>query len=122
MSTSSSWRRWAAPAACLALLACGGSGFPQQPPGVAPPGPGVGPSAPTPPPQPTIDQLIDRLEQIRKQKAELDRQEQAVVAELRAALKRQRERLAKLGVEEAPPPRPSEPGVSPPDLPKVPPR
>jgi hypothetical protein len=61
---------------------------------------------PVPPAQQpqTIDQLIDSLTDIRVKKAELDKQEQAVITAIREKLKAQRERLNKMGVgEEAPP-------------------
>ncbi|MBX9581265.1 MAG: hypothetical protein K2X87_13230, partial [Gemmataceae bacterium] len=74
----------------------------------------------SPPPEPTIDQLIDRLERLRQQKQELDRQERAVTEQVREALRKQRERLGRLGVEEATPPPPSVPSslhVDPPAAP-----
>ena len=59
----------------------------QQPPAVAPQ------------PSPSIDQLIKSLTDIRAAKAELDKQEQAVLQSLKAKLKEQREVLKKMGVE-----------------------
>jgi len=47
------------------------------------------------------------LEQLRKQKADLEAQEKAVVAKLQERLKDQKDRLSKLGVlPQAPPPPP----------------
>ena len=48
----------------------------------------------------TIDQLIEKLEQLRRQKAVLEKEEQAVTGQLRVALQKQKERLAKLGIED----------------------
>jgi hypothetical protein len=125
MPTRTSRSGWASPASCLVLLVWGGNGLAQQPPNVEPTPPAVVPITPsvlTPPAPATIDQLIERLEQIRRQKAEIERQEQAVVTEIQAALKKQRERLARLGIEGAPPPRPSGSALPPPELPKPEPR
>jgi hypothetical protein len=47
---------------------------------------------------PTIEQLLDRIEKIRAQKAELEKQEQAAVAEVRKKMVTQTERLNKLGL------------------------
>jgi hypothetical protein len=115
------WRRWAVPLACLVLAAGTGSSQPPQP-SVAPaqPSPGqvipvpnvpaldrssgpVAPAAQTPPAPQSIDQLMEKLEQLRRQKAVLEKEEQAVTAELRVALQKQKERLAKLGIEEEAP-------------------
>src|SRR5687767_12335414 len=65
------------------------SGFPITIPSVAPP---------QPQPQ-NIDQLIKSLADIRAKKAELDKQEQAVVKSLKEKLKEQRDVLKKMGVE-----------------------
>ncbi|HJZ59299.1 MAG TPA: hypothetical protein VKE74_30420, partial [Gemmataceae bacterium] len=123
MVTRISWRRWAVPFVCVLLVAVG-NGASQPPTGVAPvtptgpavptpPGglavPSIGPTVPqvpTPPPAPTIDQLMEKLEQLRKQKADLEKEEQAVTAQLRTALQKQKERLAKLGIEEPAQPQP----------------
>lgn len=48
----------------------------------------------------SIDQLIDTLESIRKQKLELDRQEKAIIEELKHKVLAQQERLHKIGVAE----------------------
>lgn len=107
-----------------ALLVCvlvGGGGYPQAPPdpipapglpGIPAPQAGVvssGPvaSIPQAPAPRTVDQLIDTLSELRRQKAELEKKEQAVTAELREKLKEQRERLSKLGIEPAPVPPPA---------------
>lgn len=48
--------------------------------------------------EPTLDQLLDQIEKIREQKAELDRQEQALAAEARKKIVKQTERLNRLGL------------------------
>ena len=53
---------------------------------------------PAAPPQPTVEDLIRNLEQLRKQKADLEKAEQAVVLKLKERLKDQRDRLTNLGV------------------------
>src|SRR5262249_53318654 len=131
MVTRISWRRGAVPFVCVLLVAVGHRAA-QPPTGVAPvtptgpavptpPGglavPSIGPTVPqvpTPPPAPTIDQLMEKLEQLRKQKADLEKEEQAVTAQLRTALQKQKERLPKLGVEEPAQPRPGIPHPVPP--------
>src|SRR5687767_5738664 len=97
------------------IAVCGlvGAAATGQPPpagtGVAPPLPLPAPEDPrtvppqAPPKPPTVDQLIDRLAELRKQKEELDRQEQSVVKGLRERLAQQTERLRKLGVIDEPP-------------------
>jgi hypothetical protein len=64
--------------------------------------------APTPAPAPTVEDLLAQLEKLRKQKADLEKQEQAVVAKLHERLKDQGDRLNKLGVITPPPPPPEE--------------
>jgi hypothetical protein len=54
------------------------------------------------PVQPTVEQLIVQLENLRRQRAELERQEQTVAAKLQERLKDQGERLNKLGIIPAP--------------------
>ncbi|HVK15154.1 MAG TPA: hypothetical protein VM597_40820 [Gemmataceae bacterium] len=95
-------------AACLVLC---GNGYPQQPP-PAPTSPSLPapvaapdlapsvftPVVPAPTPGTTVDQLLDRLTELRRQKAELEKQEQLVVKQLRDRLKAQTERLEKLGI------------------------
>src|SRR5437773_1848755 len=123
MAVRNLWLLGGGLAACV--LMCG-DGYPQQPPGPALPAipPPAVPAAPAPPPSTTVEQLIDRLTELRKQKAELERREQLTIKELRDKLRAQSERLAKLGI--APePPAPAEgkgeplPGpVTPPSLPE----
>lgn len=61
-------------------------------------------SVPQSPPPKTVDQLISDLTELRRQKAELEKKEQAVAAELRLKLKEQQTRLTKLGIEPTPAP------------------
>jgi hypothetical protein len=111
---------------CLMLAAAAGIGLTQPPSAPAPvappvlvaPSPQV-PALPEPfsPPQPsvlvapgtlvpdapsTLDQLIERLTQVRAQKAELERQEKALVEQLKQKLHQYREHLNKLGITDAP--------------------
>ena len=104
MAVRNLWLLGGSLAACLALC---GNGYPQQPPGTTPvpalpvldPAPSaIMPVAPAPAPTPTVDQLLDRLTELRRQKAELEKQEQATVKQLRDKLKAQTERLEKLGI------------------------
>ncbi|MBN9521459.1 hypothetical protein J0H58_23555 [bacterium] len=97
------------------------------PPGVpfTPPRPAP---ADAPPAEKSLDQLLDRLEALRAQKAELERQEQEVVKEIRRKVERQSDRLQRLGVNDPllSPPSPSvsfAPAVIPtvPSVPAVPP-
>ena len=95
--------------ACLVLC---GDGYPKQDPLPAPatapvlPQPLPPDSAPravppptlAPAPSETVDLLLDRLTDLRRQKAELERQEQLLVKQLRDKLKAQAERLEKLGI------------------------
>ncbi len=55
----------------------------------------------------TIDDLLNKLQGLKAQRAELDRLEQELVAVLKEKLKEQKERLQKLGVtvEESPSPK-----------------
>jgi hypothetical protein len=80
---------------------------PSPPVPVAPEPPVAVVSEPAPPPSTTerplsragnVDGLIVQLEQLRTQKAELERQEKEIVAELRQLLKLQRDRLDRLGI------------------------
>ena len=113
---------------CLALLTFSAqTGRPQPVPGISPPPPSDDKAplppipapipdfkppptppvhVPTPAPPPTVEDLIKQLELLRKQKAELERQEQAVVAKLQERLKDQGDRLNKLGLITPPPPPP----------------
>jgi hypothetical protein len=49
-----------------------------------------------------VEELLSELEKLRKQKAELEKQEQALMAKLQERLKDQTDRLQKLGVVPAP--------------------
>jgi hypothetical protein len=62
--------------------------------------------APAPAPPPTVEDLIKHLEHLRKQKADLEAQEKAVVAKLQERLKDQSDRLNKLGINLPGPPIP----------------
>lgn len=104
----------------LALLACPAAAQPPaagpgvEPPPLVPPTvepqvvplPQAAPTTPAVSAELTVDQLIARLRQLRRQKEVLERQERAVADQLRDALKKQREQLSQLGIEEAPAPRP----------------
>jgi hypothetical protein len=101
------------------LVAAGGYVVSQTPPPPAPvPGPGqpysvpppptapsdFPPPAPTPPTPPappaekSIDRLLDDLEAIRAQKAELLKREQELMKDIRQKLEKQAERAARLGI------------------------
>src|SRR5262249_48567152 len=54
--------------------------------------------APTPAPPPTVEDLIKQLEHVRKQQADLEAQEKALVAKLRDRFKDQENRLRDLRV------------------------
>jgi hypothetical protein len=110
MAVRNLWLLGGGLAACLVLS---GDGYPQQPPQPVPAPvpqqlppdpapPAISPVAPAPAPaaapEPTVDQLLDRLTELRRQKAELEKQEQATVKQLRDKLKAQTERLEKLGI------------------------
>lgn len=96
------------------LVAAGGIAFTQP---TSPPVTPALPDArlPSPPGVPvaaaekSLDQLLDRLEALRAQKAELERQEQEVVKEIRRKVEKQSDRLQRLGVNDPqlPPPPPS---------------
>jgi hypothetical protein len=82
---------------------------PEPSPTIAPPGrddtpPVPSPSVPslTPPAPPTMDQLIDRLMDIRARKAALEKEEQATIAAIQEKMRMQRERLNQLGVGDPP--------------------
>ena len=49
-------------------------------------------------PAPTVDQLIEQLVAVRKEKAELEKREQAVIKALQDKLRDQKEKLDKLGI------------------------
>lgn len=73
------------------------------------------PPTPPPSPKPSIDQLIDRIGDLRKQRTDVEKQEQAAITDLRARFKELQDKLDKLGlIEPAPkpvPPKPPEPPV-----------
>ncbi len=106
------------------LVAAGGLAYTQPVPRSAPvpdgpqliPPPGVPPTTPRVvgatdvPAERSLDQLLDRLEALRAQKAELERQEQEVVKEIRRKVEKQSDRLQRLGVSD--PILPAAPSVS----------
>ena len=111
MNSTKIWRMSILPITAFALLTFGSqSGRPQAPPPQNDPPIGI-PKMLTPPvppaPVPTVDTLIEQLKQVRKQKAELEAREKAVVGQLQGLLKNQNEELRKLGIEVAPEPRPA---------------
>jgi hypothetical protein len=74
-------------------------------------------------PAPTLDELVTKLEALRKQKAEIEKQEKLVAEELKVRFKELQERLSKLGVLPAPitiidAPLELSPGSAPPKVPK----
>jgi hypothetical protein len=111
-------RRLAFGLLCLALVRSGGYTQDKPPmvesPAAVPPPPAIptvsvpaqaSPVAPGGRPA-TVEQLIERLEQLRVQRKNLEDQEKVVADLLRDALQKQKVRLNKLGVEDtAPPPR-----------------
>ena len=127
MRTRTLLRRGVLPLSCLALLTVWTqAGRPQPAPAQVPPPPQVDlppapplpparedmipaslplPTRPAPavappaaPPTATVEDLIRQLEQLRRQKADLERHERDVIAKLQERMKDQAERLAKLGV------------------------
>jgi hypothetical protein len=63
---------------------------------------------PAPPSAPaTLEALLVQLEQLRKQKAELDAKEKALLGQLAERLKELQERMSKLGVAPVPTPSPA---------------
>jgi hypothetical protein len=102
MFSQKRFRQAALPVAALALLTIGSEhGRPQGPP------PGIDdirigtpriPVNQVPSSPPSVDALIDQLEMLRKQKAELEAREKALVEQLQGRLKNQSDRLQKLGV------------------------
>jgi hypothetical protein len=103
--------------ALLLMAATSGGQTPPAPDNVpkAPPVPDlshIDPSRPAeqPAPQPqTIDQMLKSLADIRLKKAELEKQEQALIKTLRAKAKELNEQLTKMGViDEPPPPKPED--------------
>ncbi len=110
MTIQKLWR----PATVLLVCALAGAtadGHPQPPPGqpvsqtpeinvpTIPvellPAPTVAHTAPR---SQTVDELLDQLTNVRARKAELEREEQAVIKSLRERLHQQQERLNKLGI------------------------
>jgi ABC-type Fe3+-hydroxamate transport system substrate-binding protein len=105
--------------AVAALLAIAGGVAYSQAPKPAPPAPGtsapappelippsgvpVVPVAPAAPQEKTIDQILDDLERVRLQKAELEKKEQELIKEARRRLEKQADRANRLGVVPVPP-------------------
>jgi hypothetical protein len=93
--------------AVLVLLAAVGTVYTQAPPpipateGIAPQSlpatPTVG-SAASAPKERSINQLLDEIQTVRAQKAELAKREQALMAEVRKLVEQQNERLNKMGL------------------------
>jgi hypothetical protein len=70
-----------------------------SPPGFSPPAPPPAEFAkPTPPPEKAVEELLNELERVQAQKAELEKKEQELKATIRKRLEKQAERLNKLGV------------------------
>lgn len=91
----------------LLTLALGSTGRPQTGSPPLPRLPGEPVRLPTEdPPAPTVERLIEQLEQVHAKKLELEQQEKALKTQLTAALVKQRERLSKVGLAPTPP-RPS---------------
>ena len=63
----------------------------------------TGPAAPNQPRGQTIDQILDDIERLRAQRAELEKQEQELVKEVRKKLDKQSERTKRMGILELPP-------------------
>ena len=53
---------------------------------------------PVAPKEPTVDEMLDSLEKLRAQKAEIEKREQELVAAIRRKIEKQSERLERLGV------------------------
>jgi hypothetical protein len=94
------------PAAAFVMLTIGTQHGRPQAPDVKPAQPRIDQEIPldpplkpaAPPPPSSVDALLDQLEQLRKQKADLERREKALVEQLQNRLKNQSDRLQKLGV------------------------
>jgi hypothetical protein len=95
--------------ALAVLVAAGGVARTQPPiptpapsaqtiPPVTPPLPSPSVTVPTPPPPPTLDQLLDQLEQVQAQKAEMAKREESLRQIIRKKLDGQDQRLKKLGL------------------------
>ena len=94
-------------AAGLLLLACGIALAQQPPPPLGPASvpplsfdpPSVSPLAPpVASPEQTLDQLLDAMEKLRTQKAELEKREQELLKVIQRKATQQKERMDKLGV------------------------
>jgi hypothetical protein len=68
----------------------------------------------------TIDQLLEKIADLRRQKADLEKQEQAAAAELKVRLKELVEKLSKLGLADPLPAPPAPPAPVPPKPPEPP--
>ncbi|MBO0697316.1 MAG: hypothetical protein J2P46_02875 [Zavarzinella sp.] len=108
MSKWVSWRLALVPVASVFLLTAG-SGQGQAPPPDVPPLPDIGPAPLARPmvPQATapvsVEDLMNQLERLRKEKAEIEKRERAVLQQLKERLKQQGERLSKMGIAVTPP-------------------
>ena len=122
-------RGMAVAVACVLLVTVGSRpGYPQPPapdpaiplPPIAvnkfklPPDIKPAPPAPVAKPIPTVDELIATLEDLKRQREELDKKEKSVAEQLKERLKAQQDRLSKLSVLG----QPKQPAVVP-DTPKV---
>ncbi|HTK76268.1 MAG TPA: hypothetical protein VL371_13475 [Gemmataceae bacterium] len=74
-----------------------------EPPGAAP-SPLVVPPGPSPVPAPSVEQMLQRLAQIKEQRRQLEQQEKELVDQLRTAIKQQTDKLKALGYELVPQP------------------
>ena len=81
----------------------------------------VQPDTKSAPADKAIDQLLDRLESLRAQKAELEKAEAEVVKEIRRKLEKQSDRINRLGIFPAGPLTPGNAAQPPSDIPIVPP-
>ncbi|MFO0797116.1 MAG: hypothetical protein U0804_06530 [Gemmataceae bacterium] len=95
---------------------------PSAPAGVPIPAPAPAGVAPSPAPQPlpvstseekSLERMLDQLETLRARKADLEKQEQELMKDIRKVLDRQDERVKRLGVVAAPPVVPEPPPVVP---------
>lgn len=98
-------RRTAFPLAAVVMLSIGAQFALTQtttPPPVPIPDVGLpaikNPNPPPPPARPTVEALLDQLDQLRKQRAELDAKEKAVLGQLSEVMKCLQDRMTKLGV------------------------
>ncbi|MCI0702778.1 MAG: hypothetical protein L0241_16985 [Planctomycetia bacterium] len=72
--------------------------IPARPPIIPPPSPPV-PVVPAPPKEKSVEELLDELERIQTQKAELAKKELELKATIRKRVEKQLERLNKLGID-----------------------